>query len=71
MSHKSTLFRVGVSFEDSIVCVGESVAREKLANLENGNAWKYYFRSRHWDICHVDKKTGELFTVRDMENGEV
>jgi len=72
MSRKtSAVFRVGVSFESSILCMGEPVAREELGKIENGNAWKYYPRARHWDICHVDKKTGELFTVRDMENGEV
>lgn len=70
MSKKSAgLFRVGVSFESSVLCMGEPVARDELKKTPSGNAWKYDGKSRHWSLCKADCKTGKLFTVLDMERG--
>jgi hypothetical protein len=61
-------YRVGKTFSDSILCFGEPVAREELARIGQGcNAWLYWGKSKHWKLCNIDLKTGELFTVHELE----
>lgn len=59
------VYRVGKTFESSVLCMGEPVARKELK--PGAYAWRYWGNSKHWELCRVDCRTGELFTVRELE----
>ena len=62
------IYRIGKTFEGSFLCSDEPTSREELKKAGPGaNAWRYWPKSRHWELCKVDCRTGELFTVHELE----
>lgn len=61
------LYRVGATFDSSILVMGEELARRERQSTHNAQAWCYYGKAKHWELCHVDARTGELFTTGQLE----
>lgn len=61
-------YRVGLQFDSAKTFKNEPAARAALSALKpQGYAWLHHAPAKHWELCHVDCRTGELFTTGELE----